>query len=217
MTEPPEHPKIYHITHVDNLKAIVRDGALVSDASISAWGGPSATIGISSIKRSRLTLPVDCHPGAHVGDFVPFYFCPRSVMLFVLHCNNAEGLTYHGGQEPIVHLEADFHEIVDWADANGRRWAFSLSNAGAAYAEFRAARADLHEIDWAAVGSRDFSGERKEGKQAEFLVQDSFPWSLVRRIGVHSESMVGHVVEAIATALHQPPIEVRPEWYFSPR
>ena len=30
-----------------------------------------------------------------------------------------------------MHLEADLNEVVAWADASGRRWAFSLSNAGA--------------------------------------------------------------------------------------
>ncbi len=39
---------------------------------------------MSEIKRRRVEeLEVDCHPGTKVGDYVPFYFCPRSVMLFV--------------------------------------------------------------------------------------------------------------------------------------
>ena len=36
-----------------------------------------------------------------------------------------------------MHLECDLKTVVDWADANHRRWAFSLSNAGAYYVEFK--------------------------------------------------------------------------------
>ncbi len=37
-------------------------------------------------------------------------------------------LTYRGGQGPIVHLEADLHQVVAWTEACVRRWVFSLSN-----------------------------------------------------------------------------------------
>jgi len=138
MTKPPDRPKIYHITHVDNLGGIVAEGGLVSDREMLSRGGPVQAIGMSGIKRRRVeALPVDCHPGTKVGDYVPFYFCPRSVMLYVIHCANHPELTYRGGQEPIVHLEADLYSVIEWAEANNRRWTFSLSNAGAYYTEFR--------------------------------------------------------------------------------
>ena len=108
MTTPPDRPKLYHITHVDNLRAIVADGALVSDAELIRRGGPAQAIGMSEIKRRRVEeLEVGSHPGTKVGDYVPFYFCPRSVMLFVIHRANHPDLTYRGGQECIVHLEAE--------------------------------------------------------------------------------------------------------------
>ncbi len=132
MTPPPARPKVYHITHVDNLSGIIVDGGLVSDAAMIARGGPSQAIGMSGIKRRRVEeLQVACHPGTKVGDYVPFYFCPRSVMLFVIHWANHPELTYRGGQGPIIHLESDLHKIVQWVEAQGGRWAFSLSNAGA--------------------------------------------------------------------------------------
>jgi ssDNA thymidine ADP-ribosyltransferase, DarT len=61
--------------------------------------------------------------------------------------------------------------------ANGRRWAFTLSNAGAFYAQFQADLNQLEEVNWPAVATRDFrqAVDVKEGKQAEFLVKDSFP------------------------------------------
>jgi hypothetical protein len=80
---------------------------------------------------------LDCHPGTKVGEYVPFYFCPRSIMLFLLHKGNHVDLTYRGGQRPIVHLEADLRTVVEWADSIERRWAFGNRNAGARYSFLR--------------------------------------------------------------------------------
>jgi len=211
----PAQPKIFHITHVDNLPRIIAAGGLVSDAAMIAAGGPAASIGMSSIKQRRLTLPVKCHAGDMVGDCVPFYFCPRSVMLFLIHCANHPEMTYRGGQGPIVHLQADLRATVAWANAQPRRWAFSLSNAGAYYAEFRGSPAQLSEVDWAAVANNDFRDSAvKEGKQAEFLLRDFFPWHLVQRVGVINTAVQTQVLRALTGAAHKPAVEVRREWYF---
>lgn len=215
MTSPPQRPKIYHITHVDNLAAIVANGGLVSDATMIARGGPAAPIGMSTIKQRRLSLPVGCHPGDHVGDYVPFYFCPRSIMLFVIHCANHPELAYRGGQGPIVHLEADLHDVVAWAAAEGRRWAFSSSNAGARYSQFRASLGDLNQLDWAAMAATDFRPPAiKEAKQSEFLIHGSFPWTLVSTIGVHSPAVRTQAAAAIARGAHQPRVVVERGWYY---
>lgn len=216
MTTPPSRPKLYHLTHVDNLRKIAADGELLSDAAMIARGGPVQAVGMSGIKRRRVEeLEVDRHPGTKVGDYVPFYFCPRSVMLYVIHCANHPELTYRGGQEPIVHLEADLHAVIHWAERSGARWAFSLSNAGAYYTEFRSRVEELEQLDWPAIAATDFRpAEVKERKQAEFLVHGRFPFDLIERIGVRSARIQARAGAALAGAGCQPPIEVRQEWYF---
>lgn len=177
------------------------------------------TIGMSTIKSRRLSeLTLSSHPFLRVGECTPFYFCSRSVMLYLIHRRNDE-LTYKGGQEPIVHLEADLHAAIDWANRKNRRWAFTFSNAGARYFEDCADIAGLGEINWDAVFARQWSGAGvpasiKEGKQAEFLVEESFPWELVERIGVHSASYVAAVSKAIPPMAHRPRIEIRRDWYY---
>jgi hypothetical protein len=215
MTVIPAQPLIYHITHMDNLPGIITANGLWSDAAILEKGGSKASIGMSAIKERRLGLPVVCHPGDHVGEYVPFYFCPRSIMLFLINRANHPDLDYRGGQDPIVHLEADLQEVVKWADTQNQRWAFTLSNAGAAYTEFRRDLSQLAEVDWEAVAAEDFrSREIKEGKQAEFLVRDFLPWQLIRRIGVVNEAIKPHVLRILDRAAHRPTVEVRREWYF---
>ena len=211
----PDHPKIFHITHLDNLPSIVQEGVLWSDSKRIERQIGCQLVGMSSIKERRLHLPVSCHRGTAVGDYVPFYFCPRSVMLYLLHKGNHVEINYRGGQQPIVHLVADLHAVVEWADAQQRRWAFSNRNAGTYYADFFNDLADLGRINWDAVGATDFSNPLvKDGKQAEFLVQESSPWSLIEAIGVFDQTSVQRVRALLRGVAHQPVIRVEKSWYF---
>lgn len=211
----PKRPKIYHITHVSNLAKIIDHGGLMSDSEMIARGGPEASIGMSGIKRRRLSLPVHPHPGTAVGDYVPFYFCPRSIMLFVIHCANHPELTYRGGQGPIVHLECDLHTVVERAEDDGQAWAFSTSSAGAYYTDFYSDLDDLDEINWAAVSANDFRDRTvKEMKQAEFLLHAMLSWNLVERIGVRSAAMLDTVQQTLTGSDHQPRVAITRKWYY---
>ncbi|MBI5508268.1 MAG: DUF4433 domain-containing protein [Deltaproteobacteria bacterium] len=215
----PSEPKVYHIVHLDRLASIVKDGHLWSDATMATRQNAGTTVGMSKIKARRLTNKLTCYPDLAVGDCVPFYFCPRSVMLYLIYRGNDADLAYQGGQEPIVHLEADLHAAVKWAKKNGKRWAFTLSNAGANYFEDRNDLGGLGEIDWDGVAASKWSGNGvsptvKEGKQAEFLVEECFPWTLVERIGVIGNAQATQVMATMAKTKHRPPVEVRRDWYY---
>ncbi len=214
MGRPPSRPKIYHIVHIDRLPSIIADGYLWCDAEVARRSSPGTTIGMDGIKRRRLDeLELDSHPDLRVGDCVPFYFCPRSVMLYVLHKGTNRDLAYQGGQERIIHLEADLYQTVDWANRIQRRWAFTSSNAGSYYFEDYSNLAELGQIDWGAVQSRDWA-QGKESKQAEFLVEHSFAWDLITRIGIRSERIYASVHSSLVRSSHRPKIEVKPEWYY---
>jgi hypothetical protein len=200
---------------VDRLASIVADGCLWCDAEVVRQQPQGTPIGMNKIKQRRLTeLTLASHPDLYVGQCVPFYFCPRSVMLYLIWMANDPELTYRGGQGPIVHLEADLYNVVRWAGHNDSRWAFTLSNAGARYFEDRADLGRLDEIDWEAVQATDWR-RCKEGKQAEFLIEQSFPWGLVERIGVFNRSIYVHATRAMRGAEHTPPVEIkRRAWYY---
>jgi len=118
-----------------------------------------------------------------------------------------------GGQGPIIHLEADLRTSVMWAEQNDRRWAFTLSNAGSRFFEDRCNLKRLYEIDWTAVQARDWRS-CQEGKQAELLLEYSFSWHLVERIGVHSRAIYQQAANALPAGGHRPKVEIRPEWYY---
>lgn len=210
----PIEPKICHIVHVDRLSSVIGDGHVWCDAHIKRHGAPGTTIGMNNIKQRRLTNALQSHPSLHVGDCVPFYFCPRSVMLYLIHMRNHPELEYRGGQDPILHLEADVRQTVAWASRNKRRWTFTTSNAGSFYFDDYSDLSQLHKIDWDAVRANQWAGERKLSKQAEFLIEYSFPWKLISRIGTNSLETYRQAVKLVQSSTHRPAVEIKPGWYY---
>jgi hypothetical protein len=216
MASIPNSPKIYHITHVSNLLNIAASMELVSDANRIANGLLCSLVGMATIKQRRLKeIEVSCHTGTMVGQYVPFYFCPRSIMLYILHMGNHPDISYKGGQQSIVHLQADFNTVIRWADSNAVPWAFSNGNAGALLTTFYNHPSQLNEIDWTSVESTDFRDAKiKEGKQAEFLMFDVFPWMLIEKIGTIDRTLAKNIQSSLCGVGHQPTIAVKPDWYF---
>ena len=207
--------RIYHITHVDNLPGIVEAGGLFADADNRVNAHVHTKVGMKVIKQRRQMLPVTSQRGTVVGQYVPFYFCSRSVMLYLLHRGNHPDLEYRGGQAPIVHLVADLDRVVHWATQSHTRWAFSFSNAGARYARFSSSANDLQLLNWNTIASRDFrEPEVKEAKQAEFLVHTFFPFSQVDEIGVLSSNVEAKVRTALRVGPHIPTVQIRRDWYY---
>lgn len=75
-------------------------------------------IGHMHIKQRRLSRRVPAAAGGMLGDYVPFNFCPRSVMLFRVNKGHQD---YPGGQEEVIHLVS----TVQTAIATGQPWAFT--------------------------------------------------------------------------------------------
>jgi hypothetical protein len=210
----PNDIKIYHIVHVSNLSAIIAERFLVSYAEIKKRPPIGETIGMLKIKERRLSLPLTSHPGLNVGDCVPFYFCPRSPMLFMFYKGDSSEIEYQGGQEPIVHLVADLRKAVDWANKHNIRWAFTKTNAGSRYfVENYADLSDLDKIDWDAIQATYWK-DCIDRKQAEFLVERCFPWELFDEIGVYSYHQQQMVHEILGKKMSFPIVKVRREWYY---
>lgn len=210
----PNKQKIYHVLHMDRLSSVLKDGSLFSDQQMAKRPNSGTTIGMGEIKCRRLEeITVSCYENLFVGECVPFYFCPRSIMLYLMFKNNHPELIYDGGQEPIIHLEADMDNVLKWAEDNNIRWAFSLINAGTRYAEFRNTREALSEINWDAVHTDNWQKVQEE-KQAEFLVENAFPIDLVERIGVFSKNIANNVKGILDADSCNIPIEVMRTWYY---
>ena len=209
--------KLYHIVHVDKLPFILnsgRAGQLMCDNDVQKQHLLGTAIGMSKIKERRMKeLTLRSHPDLYIGDCVPFYFCPRSIMLYMFYQNNHPDIEYRGGQNPIVHLVFKMVDVIEWASQNKRRWAFTDSNAGSRYFNDYCELSYINSLNWDAIKTNSWSN-CIEAKQAEFLVENSLPWNLVKGIGVYSLEYYHKVCEATAYAIHKPTIKVKCEWYY---
>ncbi len=141
-----------------------------------------------------------------LGDYVPFNFCHRSVMLYVVQRGHED---YNGGQESIVHLVSS----VSRATSLGRPWAFTDRHAELQHAlHFD----DLHwlsEVPWH-VMDLDYWSEVREERQAEFLVHEFFPWTAVTEVATMTDAARARVQLELHGAAHQPSVTTRPAWYY---
>lgn len=213
VTTKPSVVQIVHILHVDKLASVLREGGLWCDAEVRQHDVGGTEIGFPHIKARRLKRPLRSWPGLHVGECVPFYFWPRSVMLYMYYKHNNPELPYVGGQEPIVHLVADFGQTIDWAAKNKARWAFTDGNAGSRMAMDYKDEKALQQLDWEAISAERWD-ERREAKQAEFLLERFFPFGFVQRIGVFSEDYRRRVCAILEDTDYSPRVQVQRDWYY---
>lgn len=205
----PRTTPIYHITDIGNLDAIIRAGGLHSDAALVGAGARPAQIGYADIKYRRLNeYRIGCCNNRFVGEFVPFYFCPRSPMLYTV--NNGNTGRAVGCQSDILHLVSNA-----FAGASlGRQWAVSDGNAGSAYTTFTNAADSLEGVNWTIVNSNNWAGARIHAKATEFLVADFFPVEALTSIGCQN-AQTAAAAQAIL-AQHNLPlrVNVHPNWYY---
>jgi len=212
----PVNLKIYHILHVDKLQSIINSDGLLSDGEVIRQGLGGTVIGMNSIKQRRLNeLTLTTYPDLHVGECVPFYFCPRSIMLFMMYKSNSPDLDYHDGQDDIIHLEYDLMDVVNWANSNGLRWVMTDSNAGSYYFNDSNNISDINNLNRDAINAYYWSHPSiREAKQAEFLCESFVTWNLVQIIGVNTVETLQKVQTILASSGHNSTVEIKNDWYY---
>lgn len=204
----PSRTSIFHITDVSNLPDILQSGHIFSDAQLQRFHEAPTVIGMPHIKQRRLTeLTIACCGDRYVGEFVPFYYCPRSPMLYTINLGNTGRDA--GCQKSIVHLVS----TVTQGMSLGRAWAISDGNAGARHTSFANQASALDRLDWSTINNRLWQG-KTHTKHSEFLVADYFPWTSISTIGCYNAATAAQVANIIASNRHQPAVQIQPTWYY---
>ena len=204
---------IYHITHLRNLPSILDQGGLLSDTAIDTAGCEPMGIAHAHIKKRRARKMVPTGQGGTLAEYVPFFFAPRSPMLYVIHKGNVEG--YTEGQAPILHLVSS----TDIVSKSSLPFVFTDGHADVAISQFFDRLELLSKIDWEIMKGKMWDDtithfDRKRKRQAEFLVHGFFPWTLITKIGVFNRSLVDKVNLHLESAAHQPEVLVENGWYY---
>ncbi|MGD9584114.1 MAG: DUF4433 domain-containing protein [Lysobacterales bacterium] len=203
---------IYHITHLDNLPDIVARGELLADTQIQRAGLKPCNIAHGNIKQRRATVAIPIPPGGVVADYVPFYFCPRSPMLYAIHGGKVQN--YPGGQEQVLHLVLEAESLA--ADV---ACVHTDGNAATRPIMVYAGTSGFSKLPWDVINSWSWhdtpeDNDRKRRKQAEFLVWQRLPWTAIARIGVIGANIADRVAQHLAGQAHRPAIEIHKDWYY---
>lgn len=214
----PSQLSVYHFLHIDNLEGVFSSGFLYSDGHMRDQGLANVCVAMNRLKDRRLAIEIPQFPDLKVGYCVPFYFCTKSVMLYVISQANSPDLTYKGGQNPIVYLRFDFERVWEWAKASGLRTIITNGNASAAHAESYVEKGAVRGLDWDAIGQTQWGGDDliKHRKAAELLVEDRVSAELIAEIGAIADPYCQSVAMVVTRhpQFKRIPINPRREWYF---
>ena len=207
------NPFVRHMTHIRNLPRILEQGGLWSDSQASQRKVTQQGIGHRNIKRRRTSKIITVGQGGYLCDYVPFYFCHHSPMLYAIHTGGVEG--YNGGQKEVVYLITS----VNTVRKAGLPFVFTDGHAAMAISRQYTDPADLTRLDWPVIDANfwkntEDDGDRERRKQAEFLVHDFLPWPLIRGIAVQTQPMADQVLALLAGQTYIPPVQVKPAWYY---
>lgn len=203
--------RIYHFTHLENLASIIEAGGLRCDSSMP--GHDYANVGHRDIKSRRLRQPVFAPPGGVVADYVPFYFAPRSPMLYVIHKGTVPGCSSR--QSEVAYLVASAEDV-----ATVRPCCFSDRNAAKSFAGFYSDLDQMRDvIDWPLMQADMWNNtpddlERMERRMAEFLVHEFFPWNLVQYIAVYDQDKRAYARTILVRQNAAVPVRIERDWYF---
>jgi ssDNA thymidine ADP-ribosyltransferase, DarT len=166
-----------------------------------------------NIQDRRALICVPCAAFGYLHDYIPFYFAPRSPMLYTIHKGNVEG--YTEGQNPIVHIVTSAEIIA----ANNLVFAFTDGHAVIDYSEFYDDLRRLNMIDWGIMQAPYWNntpedGDRKRRRQAEFLVHQFCFWALITEVGVINSTVQSQVEQILQNFNCQTPVKVYRSWYY---
>lgn len=204
---------IYHITPIDNLESILSAGGLLAYNVMLETETNYTNIAYENIQDRRATIRVPCGRGGVLHDYVPFYFAPRSPMLYTINRGNVKGYTQ--GQAAVIHLVSDVFEI----DIRGLDFVFTDGHAVMTFTDFFDDLNYLGAIDWDVMESRYWNdtnedNDRKRRRQAEFLVHNFLPGQLITEIGVINSTIKAQTENILQNFTHKPSVIVRNNWYY---
>lgn len=211
----PVPTRVFHMTRIERLPSVIEHG-LLPDNVCKQRQITGVEIGYGHIKRRRALRPVPCGVGGTLADYVPFYFAPRSPMLYAVTCGLVSPEAACTDQ--IAFLVSSTQTLRE----AGLTVIASNRHAELDYAEMTEHDGDLDGIDfidWPLMKAVYWNNtpddpDRKERRQAECLVHPRVPWQVIEGIATKTEQARAQVQTLLGAAGVSTPVVVSAEWYF---
>lgn len=197
---------IFRITHYRNLEFTLRNGLFCPN---SEQVDPDyINIGNEQIMHDRGNRIVPIHPGGTLNDYVPFYFAPRSPMLYSIM----------GAQMPqseIIYLVSSIGAV----QKVGRPFIFTNRHAYVFYASFFNELASLSEIDWDIMNAqywnnRPNDNDRMTRRMAELLVYQFVPVNCILGIAAYDQNKLDYINNLLQQLNLNIEARIRRDWYY---
>jgi len=207
----PDRALIFRITHIKNIPWILDNGlwSLKSDKLDPKF----YRIGMPGLIEKRRDRAVDVAPGGTLGDYIPFYFTPWSMMLFKI-------LTGHEVKkempDDIIFLVASLRDLA----AAGYRYLYTDRYAYLTIRRCSSNPEDLAtHVDWDLLRSRDFQMDpdnpsKTEKYQAEALLFEHIGLEALLGMACYSERVRELIEKELAKRKLRITLAVRRGWYF---
>jgi hypothetical protein len=200
--------RLFRMTHMDNIPHLLSHG-------ITHRNSPNANsnympIGDNSLIRTRDEFIIP--NGRKLGDFIPFYFGPRSPMLYVMqrgyngvtkadpneivYCVSNVRLIIETGNEILFTNGHAIDSLTDYFDRNNLMAIDEIVKSEDVYSKF-----------WKSTEDTDL----KRKKEAEFLVLGDLPLNVISGFIVYSENTKNVLMEY---GIHERQVFVSEKYYF---
>ncbi|WP_191163965.1 type II toxin-antitoxin system toxin DNA ADP-ribosyl transferase DarT [Mucilaginibacter glaciei] len=201
----------YRITHRDNLPHILSDGLVNKNHHKAA--PDFVAIGNPEIIDVRSTTLVGLDSYGYIGEYIPFYFTPRSIMLYNIVTGYYHPRVPQRSRDEIIVIRCLAQTL-----AERPKWFFTDGQANDGESGHYADLKELSKIDWDCIQNSQFSKaddyDRPRRYQAEFLVKDIVPAECFESICVYSKKMQLWAQTKVNAAGKMLKVNVIPEYFF---
>lgn len=228
-TDNVDEQRVYHLTHISNLAAILQDGRLLANEALTKR--PTVDISAPATRAARREARV-ADDGRSVAEHVPFFLSPNASVWESIRAEAADprlALDPHGSEAfDFVMLVSTVKKINDGLAARAAGADATADADADADAPFVPSVVAVSNGDAAATltrfGATPATAERMlqtlraetDGEmllEAELLVPDAFPMELVSLIGVCNDNVRETVRGILKASSFKPKVAVYPPWF----
>ena len=196
---------ICHMSSINNLGSIISQGGLVCKKQMADNNVQYEDIANHDVQDKRSQTIVPFPPGGNLHCYVPFYFWGLTPMLLVNQHRQNDIIFF------VIHTETVAKAKLPFA--------FTDRHAVVSYAQFYNDLEKINNLDWQTIKLRYWANtpedpDRKEKKQAEFLIYEKLPWEQIYGIAVNNEGTHTKVETILNGLQHKPIVKVKTEWYY---
>lgn len=208
-----ERKYCYRITHIQNMPYILEQGMVSKQHPLA--NRAYIQIGNPEIIDVRSNTAVRIAGYGDFSEYVPFYFTPRSMMLYNIVTGYRSPLVPKRNREEIVVIRCLMEQL-----ATLEHWFFTNGQGNDSISRHFHDLDKLSEIDWESIQQSNFSKndgdfDRPRRYQAEFLVRHVVPLSHIESLHVYNEaakSAVEKMLEAKKTLNFG--VQITPIYFF---